>query len=483
MEPSRHDYTEIIRRLPLKLRLAYGIGHVLNDICASMWFTYLLVFFHLVLKFDNSVSGVILLVGQVADALATPFIGIQSDRDDGFWLCKYGRRKTWHLLGTVCVLGSFPFIFSPCLYCEGSHQLAQLVYYSAFVIIFQFGWASVQISHLSMIPDLTPSEHERTELTAIRYSFTVCSNVFVYLVTWLVLHVTGENNAQIGPGDEGKFQHIVLIGIGIGALTSLVFHLSVSESSTPGHVRVAGQRISPGHLLKDVRLYQVALVYMATRLFVNLSQVFIPLYLHESLNMGAESLAVIPLVMFLASFMMSFLVNVINKKCGRKLSFLLGAVLGIAACMWIRFGSGINYTTYEIYPVATLLGAGSSVMLVTSLGITADLIGPNIESGAFVYGAMSFADKLSNGVAVTLIQDMRCMTVCPAYYRDILLFVCGGAATFGVVMLATLAPFQIGTRGTDGEPVYAGLDSNPGLEPEPACLAPGIQNEVQPVIS
>jgi hypothetical protein len=39
-----------------------------------------------------------------------------------------------------------------------------------------------------------------------RYSFTVCSNVLVYLVTWLVLHVTGENDAQIGPGDEGKFQ-------------------------------------------------------------------------------------------------------------------------------------------------------------------------------------------------------------------------------------------------------------------------------------
>jgi len=54
------------------------------------------------------------------------------------------------------------------MHCEGSEQWAQLVYYSAFVIIFQFGWASVQISHLSMIPDLTPNEHERTELTAIR---------------------------------------------------------------------------------------------------------------------------------------------------------------------------------------------------------------------------------------------------------------------------------------------------------------------------
>jgi hypothetical protein len=86
------------------------------------------------------------------------------------WLlvAKRGHNFLHFVPGTVCVLGSFPFIFSPCLYCEGSHQLAQLVYYSAFVIIFQFGWAAVQISHLSMIPDLTPSEHERTELTAIR---------------------------------------------------------------------------------------------------------------------------------------------------------------------------------------------------------------------------------------------------------------------------------------------------------------------------
>jgi hypothetical protein len=58
---------------------------------------------------------------------------------------------------------------------------------------------------------------------------------------------------------------------------------------------------------------------------VNLSQVYIPLYLHESLNMGAESLAVIPLVMFLASFTMSLLVNVINRKCGRKVSKRKGA--------------------------------------------------------------------------------------------------------------------------------------------------------------
>ena len=73
------------------------------------------------------------------------------------------------LLGTVCVLFAFPFIFLRCIGCETSTQWAQLVYYAAFVIIFQFGWAAVQISHLSLVPELTPTEHERTELIAIRY--------------------------------------------------------------------------------------------------------------------------------------------------------------------------------------------------------------------------------------------------------------------------------------------------------------------------
>lgn len=60
-----NEYTEVYRRIPFKLHLAYGVGHVLNDVCASMWFTYLLVFFHLVLEFSNSQAGFVLLVGQV----------------------------------------------------------------------------------------------------------------------------------------------------------------------------------------------------------------------------------------------------------------------------------------------------------------------------------------------------------------------------------------------------------------------------------
>ena len=55
------------------------------------------------------------------------------------------------------------------------------------------------------------------------------------------------------------------------------------------------------------------------------------------------------------------------------------------------------FTGVEIYIIAILIGSGGAGMLITSLSLTAELIGKNKESGAFVYGAFSLIDKISNG--------------------------------------------------------------------------------------
>lgn len=109
-------------------------------------------------------------------------------------------------------------------------------------------------------------------------------------------------------------------------------------------------------LLKDVKLYQVACVYMVTRLFINLCQIYMPLYLHESLKMPATSLAYIPLTIYISSFLMSLIIERLNTKWGRKAAYSIGALFAICACIWIKFGHGDAYIKYEIYAVAILLG-------------------------------------------------------------------------------------------------------------------------------
>lgn len=91
--------TPLPRKLPVTQRIGYSIGHVLNDLTASMWFSYLIIYFHQVKKFNNILAGFLMLIGQVSDALFTPFIGYESDHTKG--MCSMGKRKSWHFVGKL----------------------------------------------------------------------------------------------------------------------------------------------------------------------------------------------------------------------------------------------------------------------------------------------------------------------------------------------------------------------------------------------
>ncbi|XP_048019277.1 major facilitator superfamily domain-containing protein 12a isoform X3 [Megalobrama amblycephala] len=398
--------------LPAFRRLSYSVGHFLNDLCASMWFTYLLVFYHSVLGFQNTYAGVLLLVGQIADGVCTPLIGYESDKTPGCG--SYGKRKTWHLVGTFSVLLSFPFIFNQCLGCNlNTPQWVSLTYFTPFIVIFQFGWAATQISHLSLIPELVSCEHEKVELTAYRYAFTVIANITVYAVAWLLFHFQtqeGDDPAiseNLGPVDIPVFRNLSLIVVGIGALFSLLFHLGTREKARPSQEEDGsspGERqpllhnstVAPPtnplqwkHWLRQPSFYQVAVLYMSTRLIVNLSQTYISMYLTYTLLLPKKYIATIPLVMFLSGFASSFIMKPLSKLIGK------------------------------------------------------------CQSGAFVYGAMSFTDKVANGLGVMIIQALhpcRTMVCCPAciwYYHYVMVIVTGGVAVLAALSLCMILIWPI----------------------------------------
>ncbi|CAK1601847.1 unnamed protein product [Parnassius mnemosyne] len=450
------DNEFVVRSNSLCLQLGYGIGHVLNDVCASLWFTYFLVFFHLVLEFSSTQAGNLMLIGQVVDAIATPFVGYHSDHTDNFISARYGKRKLWHLFGTFCVLSSFPFIFMKCIGCSMAHKWAQMYYFAAFILIFQIGWAAVQISHLSLIPELAEDSHIRTHLTAIRYGFTVFSNLFVYIITWIVLHITGEcDKEQVGPADAWKFRHIVYIVLGVGTTASVLFHICVSEGrgfrqQQPLIDHNDGNRVHLS-IFRKLRLYQVAGVYMSTRIVVNITQVLIPLYLHKTLSLAARSLAVIPLAMYLGSLLSAGAQRLAPRSFTRKLNYFVGSICSLIGFTWIYLDSDYNYKVYYIYVVAVLIGFGGSQMLVTSLALTADLVGDKTEASAFVYGLMSFTDKLSCGAAIAIIQ-MYADGASASYYRDMLSWVCGGASVLGLILTLLMPKLTSDAQLTDSRP-------------------------------
>ncbi|KAJ4942968.1 hypothetical protein JOQ06_005480 [Pogonophryne albipinna] len=450
------------RSLSACRRVCFAAGHFLNDLCSSMWFTYLLVYLHSVLGFRSTYAGVLLLIGQIADGVSTALVGYQSDKTS----CFYGNRKTWHLFGTICVLVSFPFIFNPCLACNDSTpQWAQILYLSPFIIIFQIGWAATQISHLSLIPRLVSSESDRVELTAYRYAFTVVANITVYSVAWLLFHFQAQNNMDtsisdsLGKVDIPLFRTLALVMLATGALFSMVFHICTKEEVTDS--RSENQRIlpstsqeeSPGlvfqwkHWLKEPSFYQVAFLYMCTRLIVNLSQTYISVYLTNSLMLPKNYIAIIPLVMYVSGFVCSLVMKPVSKRMGISITYLVGLLLVVGFAAWVLVDKSMGAET--IYGAAVLLKTGSASILVMSLSMTATLMGEQMGSAAFVYGSMSLTDKLANGLGVLLIQSTRpcgteaCCPDCIWFYRDIMVSVTGGVAAALCLCTILFRPIRI----------------------------------------
>jgi Na+/melibiose symporter-like transporter len=126
-----------------------------------------------------------------------------------------------------------------------------LIYYCASASLFNVGWAAVQVSHMSMVPELTVIDNERVALNSARYAFTVLANVAVFVIFFALIKAIGQNAeyafvdvamtcffvvfksfSTLASGStpyKTLFHLLCYISLGVGALTSLFFLFGSEE--------------------------------------------------------------------------------------------------------------------------------------------------------------------------------------------------------------------------------------------------------------
>lgn len=147
-------------------KLAYATGNFLNMLAVAVWFPYNVIFFQDVIGLTPKNAGNIILIAQAGGAISTPFIGMWSDQ----CVCKFpGRRKVFHLLGMVTMSLVFFFLWYDCLGCSHASQSYKVLYYSCLAIVFQFSWATIQVSQLALLPELCVQKKTQVQLNSLRY--------------------------------------------------------------------------------------------------------------------------------------------------------------------------------------------------------------------------------------------------------------------------------------------------------------------------
>lgn len=203
---------------------------------------------------------------------------------------------------------------------------------------------------------------------------------------------------------------------------SLIQNQSVEEPSTSSsinHQEPILVKIPKKNFFRSPLLYQNALLYVFSRLFMTTSLVYMPLWLNERAyvptiipdglvadNKSVEDIATVPLASFIASFLASMVFKMCDRFIGHKVGYLIGSVVSVIGCAWVAIGASPDSQVWELYVVAFFFGSGCSITMIASLCITADMIGPHADQGGFIYSAVTFCDKLITGIAVVVIESL-----------------------------------------------------------------------------
>ncbi|XP_035541075.1 major facilitator superfamily domain-containing protein 12-like isoform X2 [Juglans regia] len=378
--------------------LYYGVGHMLNDITAACWFTYLLLFLTEI-GLSPRDAATVMLSGQIADGFTTIFAGELIDR--------FGHFKIWHGAGSVLVAISFSSVFGGCIPCKifaTSSSTLRTVGYSVFAAIFNVGWAASQVSHMSMVNCITLSSTGRVVLTSCRNAFTMVANLTLYAIALIVFAVTkAETNADI----ENQYRWIAYFSIFFGCCFVGIFLLGTKEPRSK--VGVQGNshaRIAWAYWFKRALYYEVALVYVLTRLVTNISQAYLAFYVINDLRMAQSAKALVPAIIYICSFIISMILQEIVWTGQR-----LKAYYSAGGILWIFCGAAIlllpRSMSAFMYFISIFIGIANALMTVTGVSMQSVLIGENLGGCAFVCGSLSFLDKISCGLALYVLQSLQ----------------------------------------------------------------------------
>ncbi|CAF2407901.1 unnamed protein product [Rotaria sp. Silwood2] len=385
----------------------------------------------------------------------------------GLW--STGHPTTYGLLKRIFPLGLIAYLDSS----EepdkdfDSHLWVQFIYYALFIIIFQFGWACSQITHLAMINDLTHKDGERVALNSYRFAWTFISNIIVYTTASILLGFSSSHSeSTITSADAPTFRTLTLIVIGVGLICMIIFHVVLKESKqiteetencsvllSTSSRRL--KRMTWKSFLCEKEFYQCTVIWMCARVIFNITQTFLPLYTIDTIvTLNRIFVAIAPLCIYLSGLFASFPMRAINKRIGRNLTNNIGYGFTLVSMILFWFIFDLKSKVQieiALISACVLLGIGTSTSSICSSALASDLIGLNTECGAFVYGIMSLTDKLTNGIIIVIIQQfnpckLSSTRTCALYYRYIITFIPTGVSILAILMILSIWKTKIGTN-------------------------------------
>lgn len=187
-------------RLPLRTKLAFGVGAVGEWVYLGMFNTFIGIFYNQALGMSNTLIGAAVLIALVGDAVSDPTVGVISDR----WRSKLGRRHPFLFAAPLPIAISLWLVFNPpdalVARSDTGFELGQwplFVWLAIWTTLSRFFVTLYNIPHLALGGEMVRSQHERSQLFSINAMFSYASGAIFGFGAWTMLSGTTVNNEGV----------------------------------------------------------------------------------------------------------------------------------------------------------------------------------------------------------------------------------------------------------------------------------------------
>lgn len=161
--------------IPVWRKICYALGDFAQNGTFQFVAYYLLYFYTDEAKCSLAVINVVLVLGRVVDALATPLVGVMVDRSH----FKMGKCRPWVLLGSLCLNVALPLLFFVPAVDEKSVRIWLILIYS----LFSVSYALANVPYSVMMSVMTQDEGERYSLNKFKNIGANLSGVLLSVCT------------------------------------------------------------------------------------------------------------------------------------------------------------------------------------------------------------------------------------------------------------------------------------------------------------
>jgi glycoside/pentoside/hexuronide:cation symporter, GPH family len=378
-------------RLPLSMRLGYGVG----DFGFNLFFTtaslYLLFYYTDVLGLSPSTAGWVFAAALIWDAVFDPAMGYIANRTRTRW----GSYRPYLLFGGIPLALSWALMFLPVSF-EGT---ALVVFAAATHMLFRTLYAVVSMPFLALSAVMTSDSTERGVLASYRMMAAATCGLLVAVFTLKFVE-------WLGGGREGFFWVALVYGV-LAAIIFVISFLSVREVERPSGEALPTVPDMARMLRSNSAFWIVCAAMLLGGVGGTIVNKIVPYYFKYTL--GREDLIGPALGASAGAILLSMPIwTWVMKRTSKRVMWMSGTVIGVIAYTAFWFAPA---DPKVVIPIMMLLGIGGGAGYLGFWSMMPDTVEygqwrSGIRSEGAIFGIVSLIQKAALGLAAAGLGEM-----------------------------------------------------------------------------